>query len=160
MSLCELRGNCRTCGPGARAAGRGASGVGLSGLEIASEFLCYSWVLKPTQMSNGRPRTTLVPLHYTRRDLQRQLPIPMFDQTTVEYVGGLLKQQHFELWRDYISKHDREGFESMRVALVHPDGLGSSHQIANRLNVDGRRLLRPPITKRKISSTRTFGTAT
>jgi hypothetical protein len=60
---------------------------------------------------------TIVPLYCCDRDLM--VPARINADTTAESVRGLLQPQVFDLWRDYISKRDREDLASVSIGLVH-----------------------------------------
>ncbi len=46
------------------------------------------------------------------------LPISLGD-ISVESIAGLLKPEHFSLWKDYLSRQLVDSFKDARVALVH-----------------------------------------
>lgn len=60
---------------------------------------------------------TIVPLHHCDPNLR--VPARINPDTTAESVRGLLRPQVFDLWRDYISKRDRDDLASMSIGLVH-----------------------------------------
>jgi hypothetical protein len=60
---------------------------------------------------------TIVPLYHC--DPELSVPARINLDTTAESVRGLLRPEVFDLWRDYISKRDRDDLASMRIGLVH-----------------------------------------
>lgn len=60
---------------------------------------------------------TVVPLHYGDRELE--MPIRMTGDFSVENVEGLLRPENFDLWRDYISKKERDDLTSTKIGLIH-----------------------------------------
>jgi len=68
-------------------------------------------------MTNQVQKMTIVPLYHCDPDLR--VPARINPDTTAESVRGLLQPQVFDLWRDYISKRDRDDLASMSVGLVH-----------------------------------------
>jgi hypothetical protein len=62
-------------------------------------------------------KMTILPLHYC--DWNLHVPIKLADDLTVENVEGLLQPENFELWRDYITKKDRDELASTKVGIVH-----------------------------------------
>lgn len=70
-------------------------------------------------MNETEPRATLVPLTSTSRDLQQSLPIRITADTSIENVEGLLKEKDFDLWEEYLARHDRQELAATRIALVN-----------------------------------------
>jgi len=62
-------------------------------------------------------KMTIVPLHYCEPGLN--LPIGLGTDLTVESVEGFLRPEHFDLWRDYVPKKEREELSSARIGIVH-----------------------------------------
>jgi len=58
-----------------------------------------------------------MPLHYSAWQLNA--PIRIASDLTVEHVEGLLLPDNFDLWRDYISKKDRDDLSSTTMGVVH-----------------------------------------
>jgi hypothetical protein len=59
---------------------------------------------------------TIVPLHHARN---LRVPARINPDTAVESVQGLLRPQLFDLWKDYISKRDRDDLASVSLGIVH-----------------------------------------
>ncbi|HWW16832.1 MAG TPA: hypothetical protein VN310_19380 [Candidatus Dormibacteraeota bacterium] len=78
-------------------------------------------------------KMTILPLHYCDRRLN--LPIGIGVDLTVESIEGLLRPDNFELWRDYVTKKEREDLASTRVGIVHRF---SSEDHVGRLEVDSQ----------------------
>jgi hypothetical protein len=64
-------------------------------------------------------KMTIMPLHYFERNRPLSLPIGLGIDLTVEEIEGLLKPEHFDLWRDYVPKKERDDLSSATVGIVH-----------------------------------------
>jgi hypothetical protein len=64
-------------------------------------------------------KMTVLPLRYCYRQEQFSLPIGLGTDLTVENVEGLIRPEHFDLWRDYIPKKEREELASTKIGIVH-----------------------------------------
>jgi len=69
-------------------------------------------------------KLTIVPLHLGE---PIPLPVPITDDLAVDTVEGVLSPDHFDLWRDYVSKKDRDTLSSAKVGIVHR--FSSEHHI-------------------------------
>lgn len=66
-------------------------------------------------------KTTAVPLYRTEWELRAPTAVHLsiVRGVTVERLGGVITERHFELWREYISQRDRKELSSFDVALVN-----------------------------------------
>ena len=62
-------------------------------------------------------KMTILPLHYC--DWRLKVPARIDADLTVENVDGFLRPELFDLWRDFLSKKDRDDLASTEIGLVH-----------------------------------------
>ena len=73
---------------------------------MANEFSTYT-------------KSTLVPLPYASWQLTIDRPYPIGNSITVENVSGLLKEDHFKVWKQYLSPQQVSQLASAKVGLLH-----------------------------------------
>lgn len=64
-------------------------------------------------------KQTIAPLDAVDWRTGLKLPVPITPGLNIEDVTGRLRPENFELWRDYLSKDDRDRMPSARIAIVH-----------------------------------------
>jgi hypothetical protein len=80
-------------------------------------------------------KVTIVPLEWVQDSLP--LPFALADSVTIENLTGSLKAEQFELWREHLSKKERDDLATVRMALVHrffsPEHVGKNEQHSTEL---------------------------
>ncbi len=67
----------------------------------------------------GFKKATIIPVGYVSWDLELPRPIIIDESLTFENVENILKPELFNLWKDVVSKQEREDLGRTRYALVH-----------------------------------------
>jgi hypothetical protein len=80
-------------------------------------------------------KVTIVPLDWVQETLR--VPVSLIDSVAIDDTKGSLKPEHFELWREHISKRDRDEMSATRIALLHRfssrDHIGKDEQQSSDL---------------------------
>jgi hypothetical protein len=95
-------------------------------------------------------KATIVPLHYCSPDIEGSSPLGIGDGIQVQRLEGLLTEDHFSLWKLYLSEQERTKLASVRLALVNdfdsPEHVGLREQTSRELMYNAfvcLRLIRP-----------------
>jgi len=64
-------------------------------------------------------KATVIPVTHVSWELELPGPFQIAESLTFENVEGLLKPELFSLWRDMVSKRERDELASCRFALMH-----------------------------------------
>src|SRR5690349_10631819 len=72
-------------------------------------------------MSVSKPlnKATIIPVETGPGELRLDRPLAITDSLTFENVEGWLNPERFVVWRDWLSRKDRENLSSIRYALLH-----------------------------------------
>jgi hypothetical protein len=70
-------------------------------------------------MSKRFNKATIIPVVSAPGELQLDRPLPIADSLTFENVEGWLNPERFSVWRDWLSRRDRENLSSVRYAVLH-----------------------------------------
>jgi hypothetical protein len=72
-----------------------------------------------TSTIGSYPKATIVPVRHADLELELRQPLVVSKSVTFEDLTGLLKPALFELWRDVVSKQEREDLARARYGLIH-----------------------------------------
>jgi hypothetical protein len=64
-------------------------------------------------------KASIIPVSQVSWSLQLDRPFQVDTSLTFENASGLLKPEMFDVWRDMVSKRERDDLASVRFALVH-----------------------------------------
>ena len=64
-------------------------------------------------------KTTIVPLHYCGVEIDRNQEYPILEGVSVKSLEGILTEENFKLWREFLSEKEREGLATVRMAIVN-----------------------------------------
>lgn len=64
-------------------------------------------------------KATVIPVPYASWDFELSQPIQVAESLSFENVQGLLKPELFNLWRDMVSKQQRDDLTRSRFGLIH-----------------------------------------
>lgn len=64
-------------------------------------------------------KASIIPVSHVSWEIELDRPFQIDTSLTFENTAGLLKPEMFDLWRDMVSKRERDDLASVRFALVH-----------------------------------------
>jgi hypothetical protein len=64
-------------------------------------------------------KATVIPVTHVSWQLELRRPIQIGASLTFENIENLLKPELFNLWKDYVSKRDRENLAGAKFGLIH-----------------------------------------
>jgi hypothetical protein len=72
-----------------------------------------------TSVSKSFNKATIIPVATGLGEVRLDRPLLITDSLTFENVEGWLTPERFSVWRDWLSRRDRESLSSVRYALLH-----------------------------------------
>lgn len=64
-------------------------------------------------------KATFAPLDYLDWNFKLDQTTPITKDINIEFISGVFGAEKFELWRDYIARHELNTFLSAQYALCH-----------------------------------------